>query len=116
EGARETEDILRDLAHRVREYGVIANERLANFVKAANGCAELARTMQGRLEHFEEELAAEAHAETEASATEPATATVDRRYEDALAAEIEGAAHEGALPTQPAIDPELGAERPFKRV
>src|ERR1051325_2685394 len=33
EGARETEEVLRELAHRVREYGVIANERLANFVK-----------------------------------------------------------------------------------
>src|SRR4029077_7511914 len=38
DGARETEELLRELAHRVREYGVVANERLANFVKAANGC------------------------------------------------------------------------------
>src|SRR3954463_10610809 len=55
EGARETEEVLRELAHRVREYGVIANERLANFVKAANGCADLARTMQVRLEQREEQ-------------------------------------------------------------
>src|SRR5579871_6592676 len=55
EAARETEEILRELAHRVREYGVIANERLANFVKAANGCADLARTMQVRLDHRDKE-------------------------------------------------------------
>src|ERR1700748_1520849 len=28
DGARETEELLRELAHRVREYGVVANERL----------------------------------------------------------------------------------------
>src|SRR5262249_4432081 len=49
EGARETEEVILELARRVREYGVFANERLANFVKAANKCAETARAMHGVL-------------------------------------------------------------------
>ena len=102
EGARETEEVLRELAHRVREYGVVANERLANFVKAANGCADLARTMQARLEHRDEQSAEEPPSETEATAPEPATATMDPpRDTDGLEAEIEAVAHERAPPTQP---------------
>jgi len=102
EGARETEEVLRELAHRVREYGVIANERLANFVKAANGCAELARTMQGRLEHRNEQPAAESPAETEARASERVVPWVDDAHDPhALEAEIEGVVHERAPPTQP---------------
>jgi len=102
DGARETEELLRELAHRVREYGVVANERLANFVKAANGCADLARTMQARLEQRDEQLAAEAASHTEAAAPEPATATVDRPHDlQGLEAEIEGVAHDRAPPTQP---------------
>jgi len=102
EGARETEEILRDLAHRVREYGMIANERLANFVKAANGCAELARTMQGRLEHRDVEPAAEAPAATEARPPERVVPWVDDAHDQhSLEAEIEGIVHERAPPTQP---------------
>lgn len=101
DGARETEEVLRELAHRVREYGVIANERLANFVKAANGCADLARTMQVRLEQREEQPAAESPSETE-GAPEPATAKTDRADDlDSIEAEIEAVAHERAPPTQP---------------
>ena len=99
DGARETEELLRELAHRVREYGVVANERLANFVKAANGCADLARTMQAQLEQRDRVPAAEPPAETEAGAPEPATA--DHHDPDGLEAEIGGVAHEGAPPTQP---------------
>jgi hypothetical protein len=102
EGARETEDVLRELAHRVREYGVVANERLANFVKAANGCTDLARTMQGRLEQRDLLPAEESFAETQASAPEAATATAERPHDpDSIEAEIEGVAHDRAPPTQP---------------
>ena len=101
DGARETEEVLRELAHRVREYGVIANERLANFVKAANGCADLARTMQVRLEQREEQPAEESPADTEARAPEPAAAKLDRDDQNGLEADIAGVAHERAPPTQP---------------
>lgn len=101
DGARETEELLRELAHRVREYGVVANERLANFVKAASGCADLARTMQARLEYRDEQPAAEPPSETEATAPEPAAATTDPHATDGLEAEIEAVAHERAPPTQP---------------
>ena len=107
DGARETEEVLRELAHRVREYGVVANERLANFVKAANGCADLARTMQTQLELRDVEPAAEQPAATEATAPEPAPAQVDHPHDlDSLGAEIEGLAHDRAPPTQPHDDPE----------
>jgi hypothetical protein len=102
EGARETEELLRELAHRVREYGVIANERLANFVKAANGCADLARTMQARLEQRNAQPAAEPPSETEAMTPEPATTRIDRPHDpEGLEAGIEGVAPERAPPTQP---------------
>src|SRR5215472_13806404 len=90
DGARQTEDVLRELAHRVREYGLIANERLANFVNAANGCIDAARTMQTSLEQRDEHPPAESRSETHARAPEPATAEVDRPPDlDALEAEIE---------------------------
>jgi hypothetical protein len=102
EGARETEEVLRELAHRVREYGVIANERLANFVKAANGCADMARTMQEQLELREAEPVAATPAATQPRAPEPATEDFDRpRDLDALEDEIEDVVHERAPPTQP---------------
>jgi hypothetical protein len=100
EGARETEELLRELAHRVREYGVIANERLANFVKAANGCADLARTMQARLEQRNEQPAMEQPSVMEASATEPAAADV-ARAQDLEGRASAGVADERAPPTQP---------------
>jgi hypothetical protein len=102
DGARETEDVLRELAHRVREYGLIANERLANFVKAANGCADLARTMQVQLDQRNEQPAAESPSGTQARAPEQATGTVDGAHDRQVPeAEIEGVAHERAPPTQP---------------
>ena len=102
DGARETEELLRELAHRVREYGVVANERLANFVKAANGCADLARTMQARLEARDLQQAAEQPAEMEPAAPEPAAAQVDRPHDpDGVEDGIEGVDHERAPPTQP---------------
>lgn len=102
DGARETEEVLRELAHRVREYGVVANERLANFVKAANGCADLARTMQARLEHPDLMPAAEVPTETAPTAPEAATVTLARPQDaEAFEAEIAGAAQERAPSTQP---------------
>jgi hypothetical protein len=102
DGARETEDLLRELAHRVREYGVIANERLANFVKAANGCADLARTMQVQLEQRDAHAAAESPSETDARVAEPAAAPMDGPHDQhALEGEIEDVVHERAPPTQP---------------
>ena len=44
--AHETAEVLRDVAHRLRESGFFANERLANFVKLANTCAKAAKFMQ----------------------------------------------------------------------
>ena len=50
DGAEETASILRELARRVRENGMFANERLARFVRVANQCADIARSMQQTVE------------------------------------------------------------------
>jgi Zn-dependent M32 family carboxypeptidase len=50
QGAEETAAVLRELARRVRENGMFANERLARFVKVANQCADIARSMQASVE------------------------------------------------------------------
>src|SRR5262249_7445497 len=50
DGAEETAAILRELARRVRENGMFANERLARFVRVANQCADIARSMQQSVE------------------------------------------------------------------
>jgi len=91
EAARETEDVLRELAHRVREYGVIANERLANFVKTASECADVARTMQASLDQGDRQ---------------PAANRSPRRTRERLAGNredgsIEAIAHGRAPPTKP---------------
>ncbi len=54
-GAQETEAILQELARRVRENGLFASERLARFVRVANQCADVARTMQEHVERRDEE-------------------------------------------------------------
>jgi hypothetical protein len=56
DGAEETAAILRDLARRVRENGVFANERLARFVRVANQCADIARSMQHCVERRNDEV------------------------------------------------------------
>src|SRR5690348_16028495 len=107
DGARETEEVLRELAHRVREYGVIANEKVANFVDAANRCAEAARTMQVALEEREDQRpddqsAAESPSEVEAPPPEKPKVKVSRRNDlTALQAEIEAITPERAPPIQP---------------
>ena len=55
EGAEETAAILRELARRVREHGMLANERLARFVRVANQCADIARSMQQSVELRDEQ-------------------------------------------------------------
>jgi hypothetical protein len=55
DGAEETAAVLRDLARRIRENGVFANERLARFVRVANQCADIARSMRQSVERREEE-------------------------------------------------------------
>src|SRR5262249_56089672 len=42
DGAEETAAVLRELARRVRENGMFANERLAPFVRVAHPCAHIA--------------------------------------------------------------------------
>jgi hypothetical protein len=54
EGADETAALLRELAARVRENGVFANERLARFVRVTNQCADIARSLQQTVERRDE--------------------------------------------------------------
>jgi hypothetical protein len=55
DGAQETAAVLRELARRVRENGMFANERLARFVRVANQCADIARSMQQSVERRDEQ-------------------------------------------------------------
>ncbi len=102
DGARETEAVLRELARRVREYGLFANEKLANFVKAANKCTETARAMHRVLAEPDDDSAADP------SSDENAQVANERSPADlsALEAEIEAIGMERAplrsLPADPA--------------
>lgn len=106
EGARETEDVLRELARRVREHGVFASEKLANFVRAANNCADVARSLQATLANREEPAAAPAPTSAQpAAADQPAA--IDRETHvhravdlNALGAELKTIAAEDAAPIQ----------------
>lgn len=53
-GAREIADALRAAAYSMRQTGLHANERLSNFVKVANTCAEAARMMQESVAHADD--------------------------------------------------------------
>src|SRR5215813_448370 len=55
DGAEETAAVLRELARRVRENGMFANERLARFVRVANQCADIARSMQQSVERRDDD-------------------------------------------------------------
>jgi hypothetical protein len=94
DGARETEDVLRELARRVREHGLFANERLANFVNAANKCAETARSMHAVLAESTRFSQADPQGHDEGS---PADLS-------ALEAEIEAVRIERSPPIQPSDD------------
>lgn len=77
EGAEETAAILRELARRVRENGMFANERLARFVRVANQCADIARSLQQTVERRDEQSPPEPKT-VEATAEEaPAVTQVD---------------------------------------
>ena len=56
DGAEETAAVLRELARRIRENGVFANERLARFVRVANQCADIARSMRQSVERRDEQV------------------------------------------------------------
>ncbi len=75
DGAEETAAVLRELARRVRENGMFANERLARFVRVANQCADMARSLQHSVEQRDqpsppEPNSAEAGAEDELGVAE----------------------------------------------
>ena len=99
DGAREIEEVLRELAGRVRQYGVRANENLASFVSATNKCTETAHAMQGMLGE------AASHIPTEPSSQDTGAARQHRTDHptdlSALEAEIEAFSSERAPPLQP---------------
>jgi hypothetical protein len=79
DGAEETAAILRELARRVRENGVFANERLARFVRVANQCADIARSMQQSVDQRDEPRPPQPSqpTNTEANAERPLAPDVD---------------------------------------
>ena len=105
DGAEETAAVLRDLASRIRENGVFANERLARFVRVANQCADIARSMRQSVERREEQLPpepkrAEVAAEPEPAVTEvhdaPGLGAVAQHTEQQAEEETEGRGDGGA--------------------
>ncbi len=77
DGAEETAAVLRELARRVRENGMFANERLARFVRVANQCADIARSMQQSVERRDEQSAPEPKKVEARAEHEPGVAKVD---------------------------------------
>jgi len=77
DGAEETASILRELARRVRENGMFANERLARFVRVANQCADIARSMQQTVERRDEQVPSEPKKADTGAESELAAAEVD---------------------------------------
>ncbi len=101
DGAEETAAVLRELARRVRENGVFANERLARFVRVANQCADIARSMQQSVERRDEESPpepkkAEVRAEHDPGIAEvadaPGLAAVEQQIEEEIKGTRNGAA------------------------
>jgi len=54
DGAKEVADCLREVARRVRQSGMIANERLGNFVRVAATCADAAKMLQDAVQHCDD--------------------------------------------------------------
>src|SRR5262245_45279423 len=77
DGAQETAAILRELARRVRENGMFANERLARFVRVANQCADIARSMQESVELRDEQAPPEPKKPQAIAHHEPGVGEVD---------------------------------------
>ena len=95
EGAEETAAVLRELARRVRENGMFANERLARFVRVANQCADIARSMQESVERRNEQSPPEPKSVAAEAEHEPAEAEVnDAPSLGAIGQEIEEATKE----------------------
>jgi hypothetical protein len=70
--AQETADTLREAARRMRHAGLVANERLANFVRVATTCTDAAKMMQASVDRRDDkpappEDAPRMHQETNAS-------------------------------------------------
>ena len=94
DGAEQTAGILRELARRVRDNGTFANERLARFVRVANQCADMARSMQQSVERRDEQPPPEPRnvevvAEVEDA---PALVAVEQQIEDEVKGIRNGAA------------------------
>ena len=95
DGAEETAGVLRDLARRVRENGMFANERLARFVRVANQCADIARSMQESVQRRDEESPPEPKKAEAGSEDEPEVPEVaDSPRLDAVEQEIAEATKE----------------------
>jgi hypothetical protein len=77
DGAEETAAVLRELARRVRENGMFANERLARFVRVANQCADIARSLQQTVERRDEQSPPEPKSPEAGAEDEGAVAPVD---------------------------------------
>src|SRR5215470_5194575 len=88
DGAEETAAVLRELARRVRENGMFANERLARFVRVANQCADIARSLQQTVERRDEQ-------------SPPEPKTVEAKAEEAPGvAQVDDAPHLGEVEQQ----------------
>jgi hypothetical protein len=115
DGARETEQLRRALSRRIRENGVFASERLANFVRAANSCADVARSMQALLEMRDEapdeRAAGAAQAINQKPAAEHVTGASAPVDMNALGAKLE-ILEEESPPTQLAGGPDDSRLRP----
>lgn len=113
EGARETQDILHELARRVRTNGLSANEKLATFINSANKCADTARTMQTMLVDRDRQVAdPPPQAESGRARRHGTESPTDLSL---LEAEITAIGSDRAPPTQPDDHPEAGYRTPAHR-
>jgi hypothetical protein len=80
EAAHDTANVLREAARRVRHSGLVANERLANFVRVASTCTDAARLMSASVEQRDEPQ----------PEPEPPAAVAAEPDLDALEAEVNG--------------------------
>ena len=87
DGAEETAAVLRELARRVRENGMFANERLARFVRVTNACTDIAHSMRLAIEHRDRQSPpSPQHAEATLAnvADAPDLGAVEQQIEDIL--------------------------------
>lgn len=86
EAAHVTALELRATADRIREHGIAANERLANFVRVATTCADAARMMSDSVQRRDEPMPAET---PKLAAAEPHDAGEHAVDMDSLAEQVE---------------------------